>query len=473
MKKQLMASSVSQKNNFPNLALNAFLFLISVLALSRLALEQGYPLLYSDSISYLASGSELQTPVDRPLAYGLFINFFSLGKSLFFVVFVQAAMLSFMIYRMCSMFIQNSHFLNFLHLCLCLLLTFFSGVSWYVSHLIPDIFTPILLLSIISVIGHKPGRFSTLDVFIGTLALPMHSSHIVFVFLLLLILCIGILLPGLRKLILGSKKTVLRLGLLLACGVVMGLSMNYRGGGGFNFSRGGHMFVMARLCGSGILKDFLQQNCKSQNYPYSLCARAGSLPEKSEVFLWNDSVYYDAECLLQGGWGNCWEKRREEYYSVFGEILMTFPYNIRFISHVMTNTLEQLSTFRIDPVFPQPETLPYEYFISRLLPSDVPLVKKTPQWIGMVRFDNLNMLQNSLLAISSLMLLFFVTLFKDRGYKKLRFLILFLLLLLVSNAFICGAFSDVVPRYQGRIIWLIPLFSVLFAFALYHQKKVH
>jgi hypothetical protein len=52
---------------------------LGALGLMLDAIYNGYPLVYSDTSTYLASGFELQTPVDRPITYGLFIRLTSLN----------------------------------------------------------------------------------------------------------------------------------------------------------------------------------------------------------------------------------------------------------------------------------------------------------------------------------------------------------------------------------------------------------
>jgi hypothetical protein len=42
---------------------------------------------------------------------------------------------------------------------------------------------------------------------------------------------------------------------------------------------------------------------------------------------------------------------------------------------------------------------------------------------------------------------------------------------LVANAFVCGAFSTVTPRYQSRIMWLLPLMALL-VLAFRHRQQV-
>jgi hypothetical protein len=360
--------------------------------------------------------------------------------------------------------------LPWLHLVICLVLAFFSGMAWYVSTLIPDVFTPILILLMLSLVFRARDRFSGLDGGIIAIILPMHSSHVVFLMLLMALFLVCLFLPHARRWMQASRKALLFLCLSLACGYALGLVLNLRGGGKAEFSRGSHMFLVARLCGDGILKDYLAEKCNDENTHLSLCKRKNSLPQRSDIFLWNDSVYYDKECLAAGGWGNCWEKRKDEYWGIFTDVLSTYPFNLRWFSHVLSNTFSQFTTYRVDPVFAQPENLPFKNFIQLYFPSDLPHAEASAQWKGVVRYDKLSFLQNVLLGLSTLCLVF-ALLKKKNTLPGFGMIFLLTTLALLANSFICGAFSDVVPRYQGRLIWLFPLLALVFLAHLISSKK--
>ncbi|MFK8101257.1 MAG: hypothetical protein AB8G15_01985, partial [Saprospiraceae bacterium] len=55
--------------------------LLGTIILLFVAFYNGYPLVYSDTGTYIQSGFELFVPVDRPLTYGLFLRYTSLGIS--------------------------------------------------------------------------------------------------------------------------------------------------------------------------------------------------------------------------------------------------------------------------------------------------------------------------------------------------------------------------------------------------------
>ena len=57
----------------------SLLLLLGTILLSWAAFYNGFPLIYSDTSTYLESGFVLETPLDRPITYGLLMRLFSLN----------------------------------------------------------------------------------------------------------------------------------------------------------------------------------------------------------------------------------------------------------------------------------------------------------------------------------------------------------------------------------------------------------
>ena len=77
---------------------------IGTLILSLIGLYNGYPLVYSDTGVYIASGLKEFVPVDRPIGYGLFIKLFSFNYSLWLVVAFQNLITAFVLYELLKTF---------------------------------------------------------------------------------------------------------------------------------------------------------------------------------------------------------------------------------------------------------------------------------------------------------------------------------------------------------------------------------
>lgn len=131
---------------------SALIILFGALCLIIDAFYNGYPIVYSDTSTYLASGFKLEAPIDRPITYGLFIRLTSLnGFSLWLTVFFQALLLSYLLYLFFKHFVGEAFALKY-SLPLILFLSLFTGISWTSSQLLTDIFTPIAVLSLILIL---------------------------------------------------------------------------------------------------------------------------------------------------------------------------------------------------------------------------------------------------------------------------------------------------------------------------------
>src|SRR5688572_24330600 len=160
--------------------------LLGALFLMSAAFYNGFPIVYSDTSTYLASGFEIETPVDRPITYGLFIRAASLnGFSLWLVIFFQTLILSYLIFQVCKLIFGEKRFLSF-GLITLLLLSVLTGVSWTTSQVMPDIFTPVALLCMLLVLFGKHKKFASILLYsVFFLSVAMHMSHLILFSLLL------------------------------------------------------------------------------------------------------------------------------------------------------------------------------------------------------------------------------------------------------------------------------------------------
>jgi len=74
------------------------IIIIAAAGLMLPAFYNGYPLVYSDTGTYIASGFEGKVPNSRPITYGLFIRHSSLTASLWLSAFAQCLMVSLLLY---------------------------------------------------------------------------------------------------------------------------------------------------------------------------------------------------------------------------------------------------------------------------------------------------------------------------------------------------------------------------------------
>jgi hypothetical protein len=71
------------------------------------AIWNGFPLIFTDSLSYLHSGVELVAPVDRPIFYGLFTRLSNLILDLWGLLFLQSVLVIFLLLKLASALFPN------------------------------------------------------------------------------------------------------------------------------------------------------------------------------------------------------------------------------------------------------------------------------------------------------------------------------------------------------------------------------
>ncbi len=419
------------------------------------AFYNGFPIVYSDTATYLSSGFELETPVDRPITYGLFIRAASLnGLSLWAVIFFQSLLLSYLIFLFIKLISEDRPF--FLPgIMIILFLSLFTGISWTSSQLIADIFTPIAFLSLAIIlffnIKLKTGIFLFLIYFI---AVSMHMSHILLFSSLLVIIYLA------KKILFKKedhKRVRLHIGILFALTLSSILTM------GSAISKSKDVFMMGAMIEQGITQQYLNEYCGTRNY--KLCAYKDSLPNTLGAFVWHtDSPFYKT-----GGWSA--ENRKELNDIIFATL--TEPKYIKLhIEASLKATGRQLTGFNIfDGNVAYPAGTPLFERISKYVPNDVKCYKDAKQnQGGFPIVGNANTLYDIILVISTLCILL-VLFLKNKKLEGYRSIAIVFLLAILLNAWDAATFSCVSSRFGCKMMWLIPFFLGIVAIRFYTDSQ--
>ncbi len=416
----------------------------------------GFPIVYSDTSTYLASGFEFEIPFDRPMTYGLFLWLTSLGGvSLWLVIFSQALILSFLIFQLLRISLPEGLNHSAIFLLIITFLSIFTSVSWVTSQLICDIFTPIMLLAfIILVIGRSSKWTRGILYFIFLIATTMHMSHITFnIFLILLILII-------RKLRVFGIQDTLRLKPLLICLFVSVLSLATMGS---PLSKSKHGFLMGAFVEHGIAKAYLDENCEGNNFDF--CTYKDSLPDKAWVFLWHeDSPFYK-----MGGW----KGTKTEFNEIIYNTLTTPKYIILHIKESIKATVDQLSKFNTgdgNGAFTEGTLLHKRiglYFNHAMTSYESSLQQNN-------KFNYLHWYNKILFGVVfvSLLGLLAVIMNSRKLDKKILSIILLVISGILINAWVCGTLAGVTSRLGSKLIWLIPLITLIGAIHIQGAKMV-
>ena len=248
---------------------SAIAILAGAVILVSAACYNGFPTVYSDTSTYLASGFELGTPFDRPITYGLFLRLASLdGFSMWPIVLLQGLIVSYLIWLTCAWLLRSASVK--LHLLVIAALTICLSLSWVVSQIMPDIFTPIMVLAFILLTSGSLQRGNKALVFvIYTVSCCMHLSHPLYGFgLIVIALLMHAFLARSMRRVIDVRSLIILLGLTGASILSMGAAM----------SKSRSIFFMGAMAEHGILKTFLDEKCPTD---YRLCALKDSIPARA------------------------------------------------------------------------------------------------------------------------------------------------------------------------------------------------
>lgn len=429
--------------------------IIGALFLMIDAFYNGFPIVYSDTSTYIASGFELEAPFDRPITYGLFTRVFSFnGFSPWFVVFFQALLLSYLIFQLVKLIIGEKLFLQ-LGLLTIVFLSLLTGISWTVSQLMPDLFTSTALIGLTLILFGRFSRSTTILLHaLFFISVAMHMSHILLFSLILLTILV------LRKFILpsqvypdGIKKIGVLFLLTLASIITMGSAM----------SKSKHVFFMGSMVEKGILKKYLDENCETNKY--RLCAYKDSLPLTFTDFVWKEnSPFYKI---------GSWKETKSEFNEIIYATLTQPKYIVMHVKESIQATFRQLIHFGVgdgNGSFLE-GTLLHER-ISKYFKNDLTKYATSKQSQSQLGFTNrLNWIFSTVILLSLIIVVILLLFFKNRLNGQIKSIGILFILTILLNTWNCGTFSMVADRFGCKIIWLLPFITAIALLKIFQNKQ--
>lgn len=418
--------------------------ILSSLALLFWAFYNDYPLFFSsDTAMYLEAAFAKNVGPDRPILYGLFMYYISAKHSLWFVVIIQSLILSILFYCWFRYFSNSSNYLKY-YLSFMVLISFFMGASFNASWLMPDIFAPISILSIgLLLFSSKlPKPVLIFLIILSIVSIAMHNSHLYINLGILLIFIVLYCFKTIRELLKKSEikfNRLILITIIIISSTIFSSTINYFHNGGFKSSQGGTIFLMGSLVEMGIVDTYLGENCERKQF--SICDYKDTIPNN---FLWasNSPIY------KTGGW----IVSEDEYSEIVKDILTTPKYLKSVIWKSAIRTFSQFMHF--DTGEATAATPRINQAFSRFYPNEYDKYYYAKQNQNKLNFNIVNHLQVIIFLFS---IFIYVWFYHKKIELKYRLLILYILLSLIINAWVCGTFSGVYFRYQARVLWLIPL----------------
>lgn len=412
------------------------------------AFYNGYPFVYGDSASYLDTLDPRRAFWARPIFYTLFLFPFHWRIWLWPTIYVQALIVAHLLYlvlrTMCPATRPETY------LALVGILAAFSSLPWFVSTIMPDVFTGVVVLGLY-LLGFAADRLTLLErcylVLLTAGAIACHLSHIpLAVGLVLVILVLQFwLVSGARPRALLATPVVLA--------IAAHLAVNSYARHEVALSPASPIFLLARLIGDGPAFDYLQQACPERHF--KLCAYLDDMPADSDAFLWGqDSVFVRA-----GG-----PALRDEARAIVAGTLQTYP--ARSLGNMALNAVRQFFAIGTgDWLRPNPPSEAISQYIAYFFPNAADDYAGSRQNTGRLPLTALRC-SHALFGLTGLAAGFFLMLEFARR-REMRPVALFLVILagLVGNAIITGSLSGVHARYQSRVIWLVVFYAGIGALA--------
>ncbi len=422
-------------------AANYIYVLLGALVLFMPALLNGYPILNNDDATYLWAGFTPTTPIDRPIAYGIFLRIFSFnGVTLFTCAFAQCWLMSWLLHRVFKRVVTGDKY-NLYALAATIILAGSSSLSWISSEILPDFLTPVALLALALILLQQETRSTTaLLFFIYAACISTHMSHVsIYTLVLLITLLFRKKLFAQEQLRIATQRIGLALFLTLGCIFTMGYAI----------ANSKHVFGMGAILEQGILKPYLDETCPTEHY--RICDYKDNLIENANYFLWVP----ESPIFKTGGW----EANKDEYNKILKGTYTSPKYLAMRIKMSFVVTWRQLLDFRIgDGNYP----VDLLNRVRQYVPGDErafrAAVQHQDQLLPLLPLPNKIIITTVIISLVVLL----AQLFLLKNSNKAFTLFVFLAVTATAvNIWACATMGQVNGRYGCRVMWLIPLCALI------------
>ncbi|MGH7044298.1 MAG: hypothetical protein ACREFY_19510, partial [Acetobacteraceae bacterium] len=415
------------------------------------ALWNGYPLVFSDTGTYLSQAIQHYLGWDRPVFYSMFLYPLHMCITTWPDIVAQSLIAIWILRLTLRLLVPRAGSWDLA--ALACVLAMVSPLPFVVAELMPDLFTGLLVLALL-VLVLAPERLGRAERWgltgFAAFAMAVHLSNLPIAFGLLAVLAV------LRRR-LGATTPLgragrARLAAAPALAIVALMAVNLVGRGEASIAPYGNVFVLARVIYDGPGRDVLRRDCPRPGW--ALCGEVGRFPPSADGFLWRP----DGPVARAGG-----AKRvSREADAIIRAALVAEPW--RELRAVLGNGLQQMIRFRTgDGVHAWPATVTpwiirdFPCFEQRAYAA----ARQTRGLPVVPRFLPIVHMAAALAGIAACLLLLPGAL---RRRRPAGGLIVAVLLTLALNALVTGGLSGPHARYQSRVMWL-PVLAALLAAA--------
>lgn len=441
--------------------LSAGLAILGMLLVTWPAFYNGYPLMYSDSGTYIRSAVELIPPVDRPIGYGVLIRLVGWEVTTWTTVLFQGFIIYWTTGRVMRLFFENHRLPHFVILGL---LAVLSSLPWYAAQIMPDVFVGVVVLMVFLLFFDEAGwKRRLLYCLLTVFFMAFHYSFFLIVFLT------GscVILMHIRKIFTVHRKILfdfLCLNAFMGLTVLAVMTINYRYEGKFKFSFSSNVFLVAKFCDGEILSTYLKDNCGKKAVPF--CSYKDSTLDNPMAFLWNSNFPIQHERLD-------WRVANDQCAVIVHDVFTIPKYRNMFVKEALRATVVQLQQNEIGSGL-----MPYIDSIGA--PNYDLLNNYGAEYSAFINsrqntehMDDLTINRfNQWILIACTIALLFGLFYRPLSARFRDFLIL-CMAGVVFNAFVTAALANVYSRLQARITWLLVFAALIVIAALIRKYRFH
>jgi hypothetical protein len=434
---------------------------LCVLCLIWPALWNGYPIVFADTGTYLSQAMHRYLGWDRPPFYSLFIYPLHVGVTTWPVIVAQTCVTVLVL----DVTRHACGVSRWWLLALTAFLAVASWLPWIVSELMPDLFTPLLVLLMTALMFARCHftawqRAAMTAAAAGMIATQQSSIPLTAALLVIFIplrwiagrLGSGPIVPRDRASLLAPL-----LAPVMAIAALM--AMNAAGFGRLTIAPYGNVFLLARVIYDGPGMTVLRRDCPRESW--RLCPYIDDFPHSADEFLWGES----SPILLAGGH----KAVSADANAIIRAALRDEP--DRLIAATWDNTIEQLARFASGDGL---ETWDAE--VGSWIDKDFPARERAVFHAARQQMGTLSVAPPlaathfvvALAGIAAALVLLPIA--WRRRHISAWFLAVALLTVPISAA-ITGGLSSPHDRYQSRIIWLPACVAFLVIPALVRRPR--
>jgi hypothetical protein len=357
-----------------------------------------------------------------------------------------------------------------------------SPLPFFAGFAMPDIFAGVVIVAaaLLLIYGDRLGQWERWSIgALLTIALSVHTSHILF--MVPLIGVGGLMLIWLRP---GRRAAAGRLA-SVGIAIVVALAANSVYGAIVRFETGEPLrnqpFLTARLLADGPGRTYLRHACEKGNV-YTLCAYKAKPLNNSEDILWSDLPRNGVFMLADYKTRVALEEQEPRF------VLGTLAYapGAQLMASLKNWGEQLILIFVEDPIRNPHFYLTDPYWRQTNLPPVIDRVEDCGK-NGRDCPSRLTMAESRswhgawLIAAAAALALAATGIFqrmrseRRAGQGDDRRLLAVAIMFaagVILNAAVCGILSGPFPRYQSRIVWLIPAGAILLLTRLRHGRRV-